>query len=615
MNMVKSFEEIQTAEALESSGGKGRVLAGLHQKGFPVPDGFVVLPAAFSGEELLPAAWEQTREQLAHMRRDSGTVAFAVRSSAMAEDSTGASFAGEFKTVLDVRTDQAVWDAIHAVRGSARNQRVHAYTTAKGIETQVDIAIVIQRMVAARISGVLFTVDPVTGSRTAMVGNYTHGTGDRLVSGETSGEAFRIMVPKGTYEGPGELEPHARRLFELAHGLERELGGAQDIEWSIGPDGKLFLLQSRPVTTLIGFNPAKGDWNASVTGDYVWSNVNFGEAVTDAMTPLSWTVLRHVLRDWIFLPGHPTVGSIGGRPYLNISVFATAFHAVGKSEQDLLKSLEGTLFMRLPASMSIPLIALSRRERLAAIPRLMKIIVRQTASVRKFSRYVADNPVFFRRMQERIQSAKTGAELHDLWRDEIDPHIRRSAWIVLGTATYSSDYTVRARRELTELSSPENADALLSWSSDSAEEGPEAELLDSLGPLVNIARVARGDMDREEYLRQYGHRGPHEFELSVSRPAEDPSWLESQLARYRQSPVDVDAMLAQRRNDYDAAWEQIQAEHPRKAKSIQRHISEVRKRAKMREAARSEYVRDRWLVRVFAVRAGQLTDLGTISSF
>ena len=72
-----------------------------------------------------------------------------------------------------------------------------------------------------------------------------------------------------------------------------------------------------------GFDPVSGEVNDSLAGDFLWSNVNFGEAVPEVMTPLAWAVLQFTLADWVFLPGYSTVGNIGGRPYLNISVFAS----------------------------------------------------------------------------------------------------------------------------------------------------------------------------------------------------------------------------------------------------------------------------------------------------
>ena len=63
-------------------------------------------------------------------------------------------------------------------------------------------------------------------------------------------------------------------------------------------------------------DPAPTEWNASLTGDYLWSNVNFGEAITEAMTPLTWSVLRFTLDDWVFVPGHP-LGGQHRRPALS----------------------------------------------------------------------------------------------------------------------------------------------------------------------------------------------------------------------------------------------------------------------------------------------------------
>jgi pyruvate,water dikinase len=107
----------------------------------------------------------------------------------------------------------------------------------------------------------------------------------------------------------------------------------------------------------------------------------------------------------------------------------------------------------------------------------------------------------------------------------------------------------------------------------------------------------------------YGHRGPNEFELSHPRPAEDPDWLDRQLAQFDDSQVDVDQMLAEQRERFEAAWRRLRESHPRQAAKLKGRIDEVVPRSHFREAARSEYIRDRWVVRTLAVRAGQLLDL------
>jgi pyruvate,water dikinase len=117
-------------------------------------------------------------------------------------------------------------------------------------------------------------------------------------------------------------------------------------------------------------------------------------------------------------------------------------------------------------------------------------------------------------------------------------------------------------------------------------------------------------MSRQEYLEQYGHRGPHEAELSYPRPAEDPDWLDEQLESYHQNPVDVDRLLGQRRAEFEAAWQRLKERYPKKADKLRIKIEEVAPAARMREAVRDEATRLLWVERAWALRAGDLTGLG-----
>ncbi len=356
-----------------------------------------------------------------------------------------------------------------------------------------------------------------------------------------------------------------------------------------------------------GLNPAAGEWNASLTGDYLWSNVNFGEAVTEAMTPLTWSVIQFTLDDWVYVPGIPSVGNIGGRPYLNMSTFATMFRALGRGQDDLLRTLEPTLYMRLPDGMEIPLIPLSRAARLASIASAARVQMKQMAGVRRVGAYLAANPAWFARTRDRVRACeRTG--LAALWQDEISAHVKRAVWCVLGIAMHSAGFTMGLRRELTGLVGPDDANILIANVGGSIVSGDDG--LASLGPMAGLAKVARGEMSRDAYLRAYGHRGPNEFELSVPRPAEDPGWFDRELASFRASPADVDALLARQREAFDAAWARFRSRFPRKADAMARRLAESARRARLRELARSEYVRDRWLVRLIARRAGELTGLG-----
>jgi pyruvate,water dikinase len=98
--------------------------------------------------------------------------------------------------------------------------------------------------------------------------------------------------------------------------------------------------------------------------------------------------------------------------------------------------------------------------------------------------------------------------------------------------------------------------------------------------------------------------------MSIPRPAEDPDWLDRQLAEYERNPVNVDELLAKRRAEFDAAWERLQALYPNRAQKLRREIDKVGPAARLREAARDEVTRFLWVERAWAVRAGELTGFG-----
>jgi phosphohistidine swiveling domain-containing protein len=346
------------------------------------------------------------------------------------------------------------------------------------------------------------------------------------------------------------------------------------------------------------------EWNDSLRGGYLWTNTNFGEAVTEVMTPLSWSVLQLTLEDWVFIPGYSTTGNIGGFPYLNISVFASLFHAVGRSREQLMGSMESLLYMQLPDEMDIPLIPISRWAILFGMPALLRTQLKQRQGVKRLPAYLNANPGWFQDMRERIQKEGSKTALERMWRNEISSHVKQGAWIVLGAANHFSNYALHLRRELEDLVGSEDANLLIANVND------EANLLPSLGPVVGLARVASGEMRREDYLEHYGHRGPHEFELSYPRPAEDPEWLDQQLVQMQESPVDIANMMERQRKAYLSAWQRFTRRYPRKAAGIQRRLAESARRAQLREHARSEYTRDRWLVRIYACRAGEHAGLG-----
>jgi len=346
------------------------------------------------------------------------------------------------------------------------------------------------------------------------------------------------------------------------------------------------------------------EWNDSLTGDYLWSNVNFGEAVTEVMTPLTWSVIQFTLDDWIFLPGMPTFGVIAGRPYLNISIFMTLFKGMGRSQQDLLDYMESTLYLRLPDEVKIPIIPISPGALIHSFGLSGRIRWQQRWGIQHLGAYIATSETWFEHIRQAIQSQTNPVELNRLWHAHMKRHIKNGRWSVLGSATYSADYTLKLRRQLEALVGPQDANLLI------ANLSQEDAILESLGPIVGITKLAQGEISREEYLAAYGHRGPDEFELARPRPAEDPTWLDQQLQNFARTPVDVAGMITRQKQAYQEAWGRLQARDPRAARRFEPRIVESAHRACLRELARSAYVRDRWAIRLFALRAGEITGLG-----
>jgi pyruvate,water dikinase len=491
---VRSFSELP-AEEQQLAGGKGGTLARLHQAGYPVPDGFVILPDAFSGDALTAEAWMAVQGHLAQARQKDGAAGFAVRSSSLGEDSARASFAGEFETVLGVCSEDEVRQAVHNVRHSRRAARVQAYRKAQGLDEghEMEMAVVVQRLVWAELSGVLFTADPVSGSRARMTGHFVEGLGDRLVSGQVTGRAFALergdgIWPGPRYDGPPALRRFAGRLYRLGRRPERELGGPQDIEWA-SAGRKLFLLQSRPLTTLRGFDPATGECNATRTGDYVWSSTNIGEALSVVMTPYTWSAVRRAYDQLNPLPGYSAAGKIGGRAYQNATVMAAVVSALGLTMEHMLQEMGGVRDEYLE-TMDQYLEPLPGATLFAVLPGAIRMRTEQREAMRNLEECLSENRGWCCPMRRRIQAMKSRDELAALMEEVLEPRMLESFWRIVATVWRYGERVGKLRRELTELVGAQDADVLLSNASRADEP------LDSLGPVVGLARVARGELSR-----------------------------------------------------------------------------------------------------------------------
>lgn len=301
-------------------GAKAATLGELARAKFPVPDGFVLTTDAFrrfldanglgtEGSTLSAAAAPlppDLAEALANAAAPFGDEPLAVRSSGVAEDLPGASFAGQYATVLDVRGSDALLDAVRHCWASAFTEQVAAYRKSRG-ESRADMAVLVQRLIRAEAAGVAFTANPVTGARDEVVISAVRGLGERLVSGEASpddwvvrgGDAVRLSSPEDAID-TGD----ARTVAELARRVEAHLGGTpQDIEWALA-GGQLFLLQARPITAL----PEQVEW--PVPGPGGWArNFRIGEWLGDPVTPLFETWLLPRLDERFWANNHRLIGA------------------------------------------------------------------------------------------------------------------------------------------------------------------------------------------------------------------------------------------------------------------------------------------------------------------
>jgi rifampicin phosphotransferase len=281
-------------------GTKAASLARLAGAGFPVPAGVVLTAAA--------ADWDQAYARLRSAVAELGgpEQRFAVRSSATAEDLAGASFAGQYETVLDVGLDELP-DAVRQVVDSAATARVAAYRQAHPQAATADppgsgggMAVLVQVMVPADAAGVAFTANPLTGARDEVVISAVPGLGERLVAGQATGDQW--IVRQGQARRTRATEQaisadQARQIATLARRVQAHLGSPQDLEWAIttdptdtsGTEGGLWLLQARPMTAL----PDPVDWTPPTPG-YWMRNLRLGEWLPEPMTPLfaDWLLER-----------------------------------------------------------------------------------------------------------------------------------------------------------------------------------------------------------------------------------------------------------------------------------------------------------------------------------
>ena len=259
--------------------------------------------------------------------------AYAVRSSATAEDLPTASFAGQQDTYLNVVGPGAILRHVSRCWASLFTERAVTYRLRNGLDNRkVHMAVVVQRMVFPQAAGILFTADPVTGNRKVLSVEASFGLGEALVSGLVNADNYKVRdgevvarevatkrlaihaspsggtqeqaIEPGRRDEPALTERQVVRLARLGRRIEAHFGRPQDIEWCLVDDG-FQIVQSRPITTLFPIPAAEDREN------HVYISVGHQQMMTDPMKPLGISV-------WQLTAGRPMYEA-GGRLFVDVT--------------------------------------------------------------------------------------------------------------------------------------------------------------------------------------------------------------------------------------------------------------------------------------------------------
>jgi phosphoenolpyruvate synthase/pyruvate phosphate dikinase len=368
-NYVLAFQEIDRTQAA-AVGGKGAHLGELSRiEGIRVPSGFCVTTEAFRRMVTGTPSIDQVLLKLSRLtpddriaigtlskeiRRTLGEVtipgdvaamitrsvaelgehaAYAVRSSATAEDSATASFAGQHDTYLNVVGTASILEHIGKCWASLFSERAVLYRLQNGLDHRfVQMAVVVQRMIFPQAAGILFTADPVTSNRKVVWVEATFGLGEALVSGLVNADVYgvrdgrihakaiatksvaiqaspaggtrELAIQPERQEQPALTDTQIIQLTQLARRIESHFGRPQDIEWCLA-DEAFQIVQSRPITTLFPI-PSSGDRE-----NHVYVSVGHQQMMTDPMKPLG-------LSFWQMTTPRP-MAEAGGRLFVDVA--------------------------------------------------------------------------------------------------------------------------------------------------------------------------------------------------------------------------------------------------------------------------------------------------------
>jgi len=583
------------------AGGKGANLGELACAGLPVPDGFVLTTAAYAvaaraagvdprdpagGAERLrtapvPGAIAATACG-AYAALGGGPVA--VRSSATAEDLPGASFAGQQDTFLNVAGEEALLDAVRRCWASLWNERAVAYRAANGIDdTTVALAVVVQCMVDAAVAGVLFTANPITGTRRRAAIDAVRGLADALVSGAVDPDHYLVDARSGrVLERRGDAldDARLRELAAMGVRVEAHYGAPQDIEWAVDHSGTLWLVQSRAITTLYPLPADAPDPDRDVRAYF---SANVPQGFFDPFTPMGVETFRLISGSLAAALGRPMRDPIRANPVLKeagMRIFADLTEVVRSPlGRRVLGGVLGIMEVRsarlLPALVDDPRLSPGdRRSMRAAIRVVVRLLVRGgVASIlvrglrnpaRMREQVLADADAVVRRPVaadltpgQRIDAFE---RLFMEWPGRLFPKLvglvgtamvpyGLAGWILGDRARPDELQTVL--RGLSHNPTIEMDLALWALAHDARGNAASLTALQNTDADDLAARYRAGTLPAwlqerfRAFLAVYGHRAVGEIDLGVARWADDPAHLFRAVQGYLRLPSDAEAPDAQ----------------------------------------------------------------------
>ena len=609
MQFIKRFSEIDESD-LPRVGGKGLNLGKLIRAGFRVPQGFCVTTDAYrfsvpnlsaqhanSIKDITLAPELVSEIRTASEKLQTATVA--VRSSATAEDLAEASFAGQQDTFLNVTPDELL-DALKACWASLWSERAIVYRQTQDIADEgLAMAVVIQEMCEAEVSGVLFTVDPFNKNLSVTESNW--GLGESVVSGAITPDSFHVSRETGevleksvatkremvTAAGVSEVSPaqqdipsltdtQLKELTKLGLQVESHYGQPMDIEWAL-VDGQFALLQARYITTPSSSTASSEPTHPPPEVDEesvenlrqgeihllkiytdahgtVWCHHNLAE-VLPAPLPMTWSIIKKFMsgtgglgkayRSLGFYPSKRVdsegiLDLICGRIYVNLNREAE-LHFDGFPFAHDFNALKQNPQQAMYAQ-ATPNITHSTASFWIKLPlhivRMSRAEMRLRQCRSDFDRVLTAQ--VFPAFQSEVE-AERNVSYSDLSDAELIAKLE--AWCIKTLDDFAPKAltaTLLAGFSLQRLEA-----ALQKCVDETAAKNLASRLISELSGNLTVEtneklqQVATGDLALTDFLKDYGHRGVDEFELAQSRWREDTAYIEQIVESFRQEDTGI----------------------------------------------------------------------------